>query len=492
MRRCDVKGHTLPTDDTVVNGAAGGGGAHDGRASGAQATVPLSGHQSGHQSGQLPGGQSGHQSGQLPGGQPGPGDRSGGAPPPSRPLDLATWVAGAQLARCLNDRHAIYRVAVETPQVLPDQGLRTSLKLHVRLPAPGVAPGTGRAEILVPLLLVSKRATGVQAPVGAVSVDAHELPLLGSGEVDRIAAAAVLTMVPEQVRSMLGTDLWRRVFDLVASPRPAVNDVLVRQLQVAGETTVAEWAALLGQHRLVVALAPGDLAERRCVLNVSYEHPSWVPDETTGDLWDRLLAGWGRRPFRICVPGAAAASWAADHQFRVPELPAGLAFVAAERVEHRVEGDPEPWPMTRLDLALDRRGLLATVRVGAAVTCLVLGGVAATSGGVQAWRHGADGAAALLLAVPAIVLALLARPGDGALLARLTGPLRGAALTLAAVLLLAALCLLGDLHEPWLRAVWFTLSGMSGVLALLPGGGGRGSFGALRAVRGRMRRAVAS
>jgi hypothetical protein len=384
-------------------------------------------------------------------------------------LDAATWVAGVQLARCLNDRGRTFRRSTEALTVLPDQSLSTSLTVHATLPSAGVAPGTDHAEILVPLFAVTKRRLGARVRLGVVSSGDHELPLLSEAETDRAAAAAVLAMVDETVRSLLGEKLWRQVYDVVASRTPVTDSAVTDALELAGQHAARGWLELLGAHRLVVAVAPGEYAQRHQVIACTYAQSSWTPDETAGDRWDRVRAGWGRGTFRLAVPQVACVQTAVDHRVHEPTLPDGLVCVRSEQVTHRTAADLQPWPATVLHLSFDRGGPLTAMRWSAIASAVVLGAVATVPGALSVWRDGSGGAGALLLAVPALLLVLFARPGGGTFLTRCTRPLRGMTIALATVLALAAVSLVGELRDPWMGWSWYALALAGALLALLPG-----------------------
>lgn len=65
-----------------------------------------------------------------------------------------------------------------------------------------------------------------------------------------------------------------------------------------------------------------------------------------------------------------------------------------------------------------------------------------------------DGAAAILLAAPAVALALLVRTGESDVAGRVLAPLRLVVLACAAALVAAAASLVGQLHEPWATWLW--------------------------------------
>jgi hypothetical protein len=82
-----------------------------------------------------------------------------------------------------------------------------------------------------------------------------------------------------------------------------------------------------------------------------------------------------------------------------------------------------------------------------------------------------DGGAALLLAVPAVALALLARPGENQVAATLLAPLRAIILICSMFLMAGAASLVGELWHPYVDALWWAGTLVSGGMlgALLVG-----------------------
>ena len=85
-----------------------------------------------------------------------------------------------------------------------------------------------------------------------------------------------------------------------------------------------------------------------------------------------------------------------------------------------------------------------------AVTCLGL----VLPGAQQALLDSADGAGALLLAVPAVAVAFAAGRSESAVESVLLGPLRMTVITCALLLLACAASIVGVLHEPWRTLLW--------------------------------------
>lgn len=409
-------------------------------------------------------------------------------PEPDRP----TWIAGGQLAECLVDRHTTYHLAAEAMTLLPDESVRRTIKLHVSLPQPGLSPLSACPGILVPLLLVSKRMPRHEVPLSADMSGPYELPLLSDGETSRVGGAAILAMIDQTTRAVLTKSLWRRVSDVVSSPTPTSSPELEKELTATDNADAAAWLALLGTHRLIVAVVPGDQAGARRVLTLSCTHGLMVPDEKARDRRLLVLAGWGATDFRIAIPELSPIQFAADQHTFAPELPDGLAYVRSEPDNYHYHGDTDPWPTTMVRVAFDRRGQLTTIKLSAVLVAVLLGAVTCTDHALEVWRKGSDGASALLLAAPALLFALLARPSDGMLMTRFTRPLRMLALALAFVLGLAAVSLIGELQDPWIHPYWWLLSATSAMIALLPPVDWLRPQELLRATRDRLRGRVNS
>jgi hypothetical protein len=137
-------------------------------------------------------------------------------------------------------------------------------------------------------------------------------------------------------------------------------------------------------------------------------------------------------------------------------------------VVHAVAPYPdEPDDDAVVELRVPWDGLRATTFFVALTTSatILLGKL--LPGAQDALLEASDGAAALLLALPAVVLALAAVRRESALEAALLGPLRSVLLVCAFFLFACAGSVVGVLHEPWRTWLWMGGGSISSVLAVL-------------------------
>jgi hypothetical protein len=108
-----------------------------------------------------------------------------------------------------------------------------------------------------------------------------------------------------------------------------------------------------------------------------------------------------------------------------------------------------------LELLVPRGGLRSVALLTGLFTAATFTLERLLPGAHQALLRAPDGAVAILLALPAVALALLARPGENTIAAHILLPLRWAVLACAGLLGVAAASLVGVLHEPYVSLLWW-------------------------------------
>ena len=141
-------------------------------------------------------------------------------------------------------------------------------------------------------------------------------------------------------------------------------------------------------------------------------------------------------------------------------------------IAHAVASFSEPpAEPAQVEFFVTNGGLRAVAAVVAIVSAVVFWLERTLPGGHEALLDAPEGAVALLLAVPAVATALLARPNENDLTARLLIPLRALVLTCSAFLAAGAASLVGYLHEPYMSALWWLGAGFTAAVSLYMLGG---------------------
>lgn len=181
--------------------------------------------------------------------------------------------------------------------------------------------------------------------------------------------------------------------------------------------------------------------------------------------------GYGTALFEL---EAGDPSWASSYHLEVHApvslacerlaLPAPYQGAAAAGVDNQIgtvahayaayPESPPPRPTAKLSLGVPLQGLRQITLLVTAFTALVFQLEEHLPGARQALLAAPDGAVAILLAVPAVVIALMVRFDENRLATVLLRPLRVVVLGCAALLVSAAASLVGWLHEPYIAWLW--------------------------------------
>lgn len=231
----------------------------------------------------------------------------------------------------------------------------------------------------------------------------------------------------------------------------------------------------LASNFLLVCLLHRDFDRRQLVKYSSHWQVQPPSDRQT--LWGRLCVGLGTRSIDLdlLVEGAADAGSYHLEVHAVPgmhihelELPAGsgqspyLADRTIGVIGHAVESyNSSPEGKARLALRVPRGGDRTVALMTTLFTVLVFWLDRTLSGAHCALLESADGAAALLLIIPAAFSLALSRASENVVLSHMLFPLRMLTLLSIALLVAAAASLVGHLHRPYSDILWWAGSGLS-------------------------------
>lgn len=346
--------------------------------------------------------------------------------------------------------------------------------------------------IMVPIAMITK------GPIRNFDIrgDAAALPVLGRKENGEIAWAALCHLFSLDLGVQGVPDALADVLhDIVQSPptqAPAIADELLATGTAGGlrcfqpGTLSADVTALvrdLAVNFLLIALIPAEQAGIRQLIKFSFH---WRIPRSDGSPWlTRIAVAAGARTdvLRIETYGAADAASYHLEVHAPPGLvccglvlpdrpdgsPAGAADEAVTVVAHAVGSYPEGPPQNfeaQLQLKVPLRGLRLMATVVACLTAIVFIAVAATGGLRGTLEQDTAGSVAILLAAPAIVLALLARPGENILAARLLFPLRIAVMICAGLLAAGAASFVAQIRGTYLSVIWVAGAVVAGVIAV--------------------------
>lgn len=332
--------------------------------------------------------------------------------------------------------------------------------------------------VMVPLAMISK---GALRHFDVTDSAGAPLPILSRSENAWVALSVLLNELnpPAEVEM---PKLHEALWTVVQGPPEAASRMVERLLangvvdgsRVLDLNTVSTFAEGLlydlAENFLLIALVPSDKAGQRLLLKYSSHWRTILGGGRVG-LRNRLLAaaGFGAAPVDLQVEGAAdAASYHLEvHappglQCSGLSLPADGGGLGAEQpdtttdvVAHAVGSyTAVPADPARLKLAVPTSGLRSVAVLTGLFTAATFVLEETLPGARPALLDAGDGAVAVLLAAPAVALALLARPGENALASHLLAPLRWLVLAYAALLIGGAASLVGRLHEPYISVLW--------------------------------------
>lgn len=337
--------------------------------------------------------------------------------------------------------------------------------------------------LMVPIALLSK---GVVRDLDVRLPDGRPAPVLTREQNIEVALATLEQAIPPAVsgdeaggkrvpKLPLDEDLRSELRSIVEKPdaddaMEAVSKLTkVWAFSDPGNQLLSDLAGKF----LLVALVPREFIGARTVIKYSHH---WNDLPRAWSNVGRLTfaaAGYCTYPIGIVMSGPADA--ASYHlQVHVPntlvskglyQADGGLEDRNESAVAHGVGHYPEPPKdnIANLHVAVPGRGLRAAtilVLLFSFTVFLLERTLPNASGNLMS---ASDGSAALLLAVPAVAMALLGRDGESDLAATLLGPLRAIIILCSMLMAAAGWSLVGRLSGPWIDYLWCAGACVSGV-----------------------------
>lgn len=346
------------------------------------------------------------------------------------------------------------------------------------------------APVMVPITYINK---GVLRSFDMRGPDGEPLPVMGRSEYEDRLVDVLLDEVGDALHPGCDIAALRRalseVLDADVDRALEVASNLVTLGQIDGKAVLVP-ASLTDYSRslilklastfVLIVLVPPEYAGKRVVLKYSH-HAKLQPDGLSPVR--RLLGAAGLRTLDVAFSLSNPAG-SASHHLEVAVPPAlactRLSMPSVQRVDrntqdmmvggvvHAAAAYPDdPNADAVIQLRVPWEGLRATSFFVALTTAVTIGLGKFLSGAQDALLKANDGAAALLLALPAVGLALAAARRESALEAALLGPLRLIVITCAMLLFACAGSVVGVLHEPWRSALWIGGCVITGLFAVL-------------------------
>lgn len=383
---------------------------------------------------------------------------------------------------------------IESLRLMDDQAGRRRVSIDCVPPAsPGLAyeaSERGRKHvrdvsgpIMVPLGYITKgplRAFDISAETGPV-------PVLGRAEYRFLLIGALEYELEDAARRCQRHNL-RRALEVVVDGQTHASEKVAGKLLDQGrfenfsvlnpkEITerAAELLTQLSQRFILVGLVPSELAGTRTVVKYSYHwrtHP-YVGRHTPLRTRALTAVGLTSTPWLVEIGRPCD-----DRSFHLEvHAPAGLQCSGLQLPDSGTDQDLEPRNLRDttedivahavgnydrepsdayavLQLAVADGALKAMAFLVSLLTVITLSLALWADGARKTIMEDGDGTAALLLAVPAIVIALLVRPGENQIARKVLAPLRHVIVVCALTLFAVAASIVGSLVEPWLTVLW--------------------------------------
>jgi hypothetical protein len=349
--------------------------------------------------------------------------------------------------------------------------------------------------VMVPLALIKK---GPMRALDVLDGAGRSIPVLGRLQDGEVAVAVLRHLLSRNAD--LSDEAIAGLTEVVLSPAPeamaAVDRLLSTGTNASGGTldpaavdsVTTGFLSDLANNFLLVCLLPAEVVGLRQVLKFSFHwRAEAVGTPQRAGIWSRTLTAFGYAPVALQVPVPGAVDAASYHlEVHAPEglvctkvdLPAGGSFAQSlpvdepDSVGHAHDSYPEDEPPedpAYCWLAVPRSGLRFTSLLMTSFTALVFLLAQLLPGGRDALADAPDGATAVLLALPAVALALLARPSENELASYLLLPVRLAVITCSALLVAGAASLVGELHAPYVVILWWVSAAVATLLAVMLG-----------------------
>jgi hypothetical protein len=370
---------------------------------------------------------------------------------------------------------------VESTSFHDDETVRRRVSIDFALPAvTSLRSRFGQRAELIPLAYLKKerlRNFNLRDESGAA------LPALTRIENGEVAAAILEYMATRLVGRAIEGDVLADIEALAYTSdaaAPALYEQLFRQdgpsrptrYLLSRDPPFVGLARRLAESFMLIVPLTSTGASRR-VLKFAYDE---MLDLSGRSRRRRIAESMSWRPTRINlpVPGVVAA---ASYHLDIA-APTELVIAQARLVtESRTALDEDPTPTRQahlatplqptnaealIDIAAPREGIIRASLLTSLLTAVVL-----TAGAFRLSElHSArEGVATVLVAVPAVVAAYVARPGEHALASRLLFGVRFAVLVSGALSFAASALLLAGPRGVTQDAIWWSLTGLSWLLA---------------------------
>jgi hypothetical protein len=342
---------------------------------------------------------------------------------------------------------------------------------------------------MLPIALIGK---GAMRTLDVSNAEGISLPVVGRDH-NSFMAWCVLVWAYEDAGFPTSQAFKDYLWDIV-SGEAAAAETRATQLIASGvvrgsrvfdpahlPNVVADLTVDLARGFLLAILIPVPSTDTRQLIKFSFHWPvERIPLSWTQRLHTAL--GYAAADIKLDVNGAAGCG---SYHLEV-HAPAGLTCeglvlpkaagadlsgndTTRDPVAHAYGSYPEQPPSEPavLSIGVPRAGLRFMATLVVLFTAAVFLLEQLLPGGQRALLEAPDGAVAILLAAPAVVLALLAQPGENAIAAQLLWPVRCIVLGCSLLLTAGAASLVGHLHQPFLSALWILGGLLTTVIAIV-------------------------
>ncbi len=313
-----------------------------------------------------------------------------------------------------------------------------------------------------------------------LDADARPMSVLGRREDGEFALAALLAIYRSEIGEV-SRALRETLREIVGSERAAgvrvAEDLLDRERCVDGTNVnldaiselTALWTRDLAANFLLIGLLPANRAGTRQVLKWS---ANWHIEPGAMKGGRQIAVAAGRDVAEIELPVRGAASAASFHlEVHLPpelavarlELPPRTPGEAPACVDEsgnpvaHVHAEYEEVPEQQdalIHVTVPWSGLRVTATVSVVLTGIMFLLGIVLPGATDALRSSGEGAAALLLVAPALMIAFSTRSQESIAVSRLLAPLRSVTVGCALLLVAAAASVVGGLERPWYDILW--------------------------------------
>lgn len=411
--------------------------------------------------------------------------------------EYETW--GRLLVPSVLRWHGWCHRKVESLELL--EGERARRRVSVDCTPPKLKSDLTSRQVPIPLTWIGK---GQLRNFDVADASGQSLPVLGRRENAAVAIGLIMAILEgEEMDASLG-ETNRSIRSLVADVCLAdASDAQEAARRIRQMITLGELSDLLlsaaTECFLLLVLIPVEMCGSRQVIKYSYhwEAATALSGHSRRTLASNMIAVAERAPKEVLAAlglrsqrielELAAVDTAASYHLEVP-CPQGLLSTGLESPDLETLGvsdkyvssvahvhgtyesylhDPAARFPVRLDLSLSSTGPIGAVTLAAVGTAAIFVLAWALPGAMETLAERSDGASSLLLFGPALLFAVMVRPGENVVTSRIYRPLRGVAVLLSILLFIAGASLVGQLNEPWMTFLWRGSAIVSGLIAIL-------------------------